>query len=179
MSPCLRFAVCRHTGPRNVTRHSSNRCGHFLTDADQQRRHIMALPPLKREVERDSASRLSAHLWPSSFGNVAAAAIKKSLISGYIWRFCWCAYTRSRRPKTDISRKPMLLCNRLSEIIVKAVQSTGRSIAANCARRNRTDFAFATDRTEATRRPRRGRIRSGGTGATTSSVILAVSGHIL
>ena len=33
-SPCLRFAVCRHTGPRNDTRPSPNRCGHFLTDAD-------------------------------------------------------------------------------------------------------------------------------------------------
>ena len=34
LSPCLWFAVCRPTGPRNVTRRSSNRCGHFLTDAN-------------------------------------------------------------------------------------------------------------------------------------------------
>ena len=66
----------------------------------------------------------------SSFGNVAATAIKKSLISGYIARLCWCTYTRLRGRQTDISRKPICLCNRLSEIILKTVQSSAWPIKA-------------------------------------------------
>ena len=80
----------------------------------------------------------------SSFGNVAATAIKKSLISGYIARLCWCTYTRLRGRQTDISRMPIRLCNRLSEIILKTVQSTARPIQTNCRRRVVTFFSSAT-----------------------------------